>query len=79
MITPLRSAGAGGDQENVMFLSPGVTVKLCGGPVGPGKEQGLKRYYSLTSPTTEFIIAIPMQRLSSKTKDFTSNRKSNRL
>ena len=30
--------GAGGDQENVVFLAPGVTVKLCGGPVGAGQE-----------------------------------------
>ena len=38
-MTPLRRVGAGGDQENVMFLLPGVTVKLCGGPVGAGEEQ----------------------------------------
>ena len=38
VITPLRKVGAGGDQENVMFLAPGVTVKLCGGPVGAGNK-----------------------------------------
>ena len=32
MITPLRSVGAGGDQENVMFLAVRwVTVKLLWG------------------------------------------------
>ena len=35
--------GAGGDQENVMFLAPGVTVKLCGGPVGAGNKAGEKK------------------------------------
>ena len=38
VITPLRRVGAGGDQENVMFRAPGVTVKLCGAPVGAGEE-----------------------------------------
>ena len=38
MITPLRRVGAGGDQENVMFLVPEVTVKFSGGPVGAGEE-----------------------------------------
>ena len=39
MITPLRRVGAGGDQENVIFLSPGVTVKPIGGPVGADVEK----------------------------------------
>ena len=39
MITPLRNVGAGGDQENVMFLTPGVTVKVCGEPLGAGNER----------------------------------------
>ena len=34
MIIPCCKLEAGGDQENVMFLSSGMTVKLCGGPVG---------------------------------------------
>ena len=34
MIIPCCRLGAGGDQENVMFCALGVTVKLCGGPVG---------------------------------------------
>ena len=46
MITPLRRVGAGGDQENVMFLVlRWVTVKLCGGPVGAGEEQGENDVY----------------------------------
>ena len=36
VITPLHRVGAGGEQENVMFLAPRVTVKLPGGPVGTG-------------------------------------------
>ena len=39
MITPLRNVGAGGDQENVMFLTlRWVTVKVCGEPLGAGNE-----------------------------------------
>ena len=39
VITPLRSVGAGKDQENVTFLAlRWVTVKLCGGPLGAGDE-----------------------------------------
>ena len=39
VITPLRRVGAGGDQENVMFLALGVIMKLCGGPVGAKKKK----------------------------------------
>ena len=40
LITPLRSVGAGGDQENVMFLAlHRVTVKVSGGPVGAGNAR----------------------------------------
>ena len=38
VIAPLRRMGAGGDQENVIFLVPEVTVKFSGGPVGTGEE-----------------------------------------
>ena len=39
MIIPCRMVEAGGDQENVMFRTLGVTVKLCGGPVGAEKKE----------------------------------------
>ena len=42
MITPSRRVGTAEDQENVIFLAPGSTVKLCGGPVGAGKGSRIR-------------------------------------
>ena len=52
VITPSRSVGTAEDQENVIFLAPGSTVKLCGGPVEAGKGSRI-RYIWVN--TKEFI------------------------
>ena len=66
MITPLRRVGAGGDQENVIFLSPGVTVKPSGGPVGADVENQCiyplthKLYKGASIPCT-LMVYVPVK------------------
>ena len=46
--------GTGENQENVMFLASGVTVKFCGGPVGA--EYKYKGAYVSTSSIRQLLL-----------------------